>query len=79
MQFFKKLWKILENKRILNLPQHKKEDTIWFQNQIIILQGFSQKSLLAIETKKTEIINVYIKADYIYKDNAEDVETSFDY
>ena len=28
---------------ILNLSQQKEEETIWFQNQIIILQSFSQK------------------------------------
>ena len=43
MQFLKKLWKMLENIEILNLSQQKEEETIWCQNQIIILQSFSQK------------------------------------
>ena len=42
MQFLKKLCKMLENIEILNLSQQKQE-TIWCQNQIIILQSFSQK------------------------------------
>ena len=42
MQFLKKLCKMLENIEILNLSQQKQE-TIWCQNQIIILQCFSQK------------------------------------
>ena len=29
--------------RDINLPQHKEEETIWCQNQIFILQSFSQK------------------------------------
>ena len=40
---FGKLWKMLENIEILNLSQQKEEETIWFQNQIIILQSFSQE------------------------------------
>ena len=43
MQFLEKLWKMLENIEILNLSQQKEEETIWCQNQIIILQSFSQK------------------------------------
>ena len=39
-----KLWKMLENIEILNLSQQKEEETIWCQNQIIILQSFSQKT-----------------------------------
>ena len=38
--------KTMENFRkyiyILNLSQQKEEETIWCNNQIIILQGFSQ-------------------------------------
>ena len=33
---------MLENIEILNLPQQKEEETIWCQNQIIILPSFSQ-------------------------------------
>ena len=29
--------------KILNLPQQNEEKTLWCQNQIIILQSFSQK------------------------------------
>ena len=43
MQFLEKLWKMLENREILNLSQQKEEETIWCQNQIIILQSFPQK------------------------------------
>ena len=43
MQFFEKLWKMLESMEILNFPQQKNEESIWCQNQIIILQSFSQK------------------------------------
>ena len=42
MQFLEKLWEILENIEILNLLQRKEKETIWCQNQIIILQSFSQ-------------------------------------
>ena len=41
-----------ENIEILDLSQQKEEETIWCQSQIIILQSFSQKNLLAIEMKK---------------------------
>ena len=37
---FEKLWKMLENTKILNLLQQKEEETISCQNQIIILQSF---------------------------------------
>ena len=47
---------MLEKIAILNLPQQREEETIWCQNQIIILQSFSQKRILAIEMKKTEIL-----------------------
>ena len=43
MQFLEKLWEMLENIEIFNLSQQKEEETIWCQNQIIILQTFSQK------------------------------------
>ena len=42
--FLEKLWKMWENIKILNLSQQKEEETIWCQNQMIILQGFSQKN-----------------------------------
>ena len=38
-----KLLKMLENIEMLNLLLQKEEETIWCQNQIIILQSFSQK------------------------------------
>ena len=46
MQFLEKLWEIWENIMILNLPQQKEEDTIWCQNQFIILQSFSETEIL---------------------------------
>ena len=44
MQFLEKLWKLRGKIKILNLSQQKEEETIWFQNQIIILQSFSQNT-----------------------------------
>ena len=46
MQFLEKLWEMLENIQTLNLSQQEKEETIWCQNQVIILQSFSQKFFL---------------------------------
>ena len=43
MPFLEKPWKTRENIEILNLSQQKEEETISCQNQIIILQSFSQK------------------------------------
>ena len=43
MQLLKKLWKMWGNADILNLLQEKEEETIWCQNQVIMLQSFSQK------------------------------------
>ena len=43
MQSLEKLLKMLENIEMLNLLLQKEEETIWCQNQIIILQSFSQK------------------------------------
>ena len=40
---FGKTMKMLENIEMLNLSQHKKEETVSCHNQIIILQSFSQK------------------------------------
>ena len=42
-------------KQILNLLQQK-EGITQYQNQITILQSFSQKNLLAIKMRKTEIL-----------------------
>ena len=42
MLFWGKLWKMLENIGILNLPQPNKDETICCQNQITIQQNFSQ-------------------------------------
>ena len=33
-----------ENIEILNLSRQKEEETIWCQNQTVILQDFSQKN-----------------------------------
>ena len=43
MQFLEKLLKMGDNMEILNLRQQKEEETIWCQNQIVRLTGFSQK------------------------------------
>ena len=43
MQFLEKLQKILESRQLLTLSQHKEKETIWRQNQIIILRILSQK------------------------------------
>ena len=40
MQFLEKLWKMLENIEILNLPQQKEEGATGCENQIITLQVF---------------------------------------
>ena len=40
---FGKLWKMWEKIEVSNLPQQKEEGTISCENQIIILQSFSQK------------------------------------
>ena len=68
MQFLKKLRKIWENIEILNLSQQKEEETIWCQNQIIILQSYTD----------TDSFIVYVKTDNIYKDIEENVGTRFD-
>ena len=43
MQFFEKTMEYFKKYKVLNLLQQKEEETIWCQNQIIILQSFSQK------------------------------------
>ena len=43
MHFLKKLLDTRENIDILNFSQQEEEETIWYQNQIIILQFFLQK------------------------------------
>ena len=43
MQFLKKLWEMLENKKIFNFPKHKEEDIIKYQNQTYILHIFFLK------------------------------------
>ena len=40
---FEKLWERYENVEILNLQEQKGEEFIQHQNQIIILQSYSQK------------------------------------
>ena len=50
--------KTMENVRkieILNLSQQKDEKTIWYQNQIIILQIFDRKCIIN-GNEKTEIL-----------------------
>ena len=42
-------------KLVLNLSQQKEEETIQYQNQIIILQIFLTENFLAIELRKTKI------------------------
>ena len=55
MQFLEKLWKMRENKEILNLSQQKEGETIWCQNQIIILQSFHTK-FIANRNEKAHIL-----------------------
>ena len=54
MQFLEKLWKLLENIKILNLSQQKKGETIWCQNQNYHTTNFSTENLVAIEKNKKE-------------------------
>ena len=59
-EFLEKLSKMQENIKILNLSQEKEEGTIWYQNQIIILQSFSQKFFFFFydnDIHKTLILN----------------------
>ena len=55
MQFLEELWKILGNIKILNLSQQKEEETIWCENEIIILKVFYRK-LISNSNEKTEIL-----------------------
>ena len=43
MHVLEKLWKIWENIKRSKLSQQEGEETIWCQNQIMILLKFSQK------------------------------------
>ena len=43
MKFLEKPWKNLRKPRDIKLVTTKKEETIWYQNRIIILQIFSKK------------------------------------
>ena len=57
MQFLEKLWKMIENTEILNLSQQKEEETIQYNNQIIRLQIFLEKTYQQQKwKKKTEIL-----------------------
>ena len=47
---------MLESIETLNLWQHKKEGTIWYQNQIITLQSFSQKIYWLQKLKKPRML-----------------------
>ena len=46
----------MRNIEILNLSQWKEEETIWCQNQIIILQSFSQNIYWQQKPRKTQIL-----------------------
>ena len=88
--FGKTVWK---NIGILNLSQEKEEETISCQNQIMILQSFSQKIYqvwflvwlwkIKIWWKRKTMLHgerqfhFIYKTNDIYKDIAEDVETRF--
>ena len=47
------MWEHIE---ILYLSQEREEEIILCQNQIIMLQDFSPKKLLAIEMEKAQIV-----------------------
>ena len=47
---------MLESIETLNLWQHKKEGAIWYQNQIITLQSFSQKIYWLQKLKKPRML-----------------------
>ena len=70
MQFLEKLWKILENKDILNQLQQKKLRNYSESKSSFYTTKFFTENLLAIEIK--------IKTNDIYCDTAEDVENRFD-
>ena len=70
MQFLEKLWKILENKDILNQLQQKKLRNYLESKSSFHTTKFFTENLLAIEMK--------IKTNDIYYDTAEDVENRFD-
>ena len=57
MQYFEKLLEIWENIQIWNLLQQKEEETIWCQNQIIILQRLSQKFSSNRNEKRDIVMN----------------------
>ena len=42
-QFLEKPWKIFKTIQTLKLYKERKEETIWYQNQIVKQQSFSQK------------------------------------
>ena len=50
--FGKTMETVIKNIEILNLSQQKEEESIWCQNQIIILHKLLTENLLAIEMKK---------------------------
>ena len=56
MQFLGKLLKMRENIEILKLSQQKEEETIWCQNQTIILTKFFTENLLALDIEKAKIL-----------------------
>ena len=42
-QFLEKPWEIFKTIQTLKLYKERKEETIWYQNQIVKQQSFSQK------------------------------------
>ena len=56
MHCFEKLWKEGANIEILNLSKQKEEETIWCQNQIIILKKFFLKMYYPLKQKKRQIL-----------------------
>ena len=79
---FGKTMEVLENKGTLTLQQQIKEQTFWYQNELIILQRFSQKiSLLQkLENHKYSRINytVNTKEEDIYLNIRKYVKIRFD-
>ena len=79
---FGKTMEMLENKGTLTLQQQIKEQTFWYQNELIILQRFSQKiSLLQkFENRKYSRINYIVntKEEDIYLNIRKYVKIRFD-
>ena len=52
---FEKTIENVRKHRDNNLSQQKEEETIWCQNQIVILESFPQKIISNINDNKTDI------------------------